>query len=397
MKKFKFKGLGIEITRKCNKKCKHCMKGESQNISISKNIIDKLFLDVEDCNEIQLFGGEPLLEIDIIDYLVDKIIESNWNVTAIQLTTNGTIQDSKICDVFKKFCNSRQDRFTLLRISDDTFHNVNESTKTFNYYKPIVDKINKELGREAISLMTTSESEKNNRKFLIYSGRAVKYINENRNKFTPFGEIPVRCPCCYNHRVKIINNEILCALQISATGNIGLFEEQSFELDDKMSFGNIIDSNITSLIINHNNNCLLECKETEDMNTYGDTGKFVPNVNSDSRIYFEIVSLIFEKFNLARVIAKQRFKNISTEDIISNISFPSVNEEMLKLIERIYFKYNGIYFNPFSYTDALIYVRNKLKSNDFYVFPDYEFGTLNDLLNSYSFKYLEKLNEEYNN
>lgn len=103
--------------------------------------------------------------------------------------------------------------------------------------------------------MTTSESEKNNQKFLIYSGRAVKYINENRNKFTPFGEIPVRCPCCYNHRVKIINNEILCALQISATGNIGFSEEQSFELDDKMSFGKIIDNNINSLIINHNNNC----------------------------------------------------------------------------------------------------------------------------------------------
>ena len=46
MEKLKLKGLGIEITRKCNKTCSHCMKGDSQNISLSKEIVDKLFSDI---------------------------------------------------------------------------------------------------------------------------------------------------------------------------------------------------------------------------------------------------------------------------------------------------------------------------------------------------------------
>ena len=100
MKKLKLKGLGIEIKRDCNKKCVHCMKGEAQNIIIDKKTIDKLFSDIKDCDEFIFYGGEPLLKIDVIEYIIDKIIENNWNVNTIQLTTNGTILDEKICNVF---------------------------------------------------------------------------------------------------------------------------------------------------------------------------------------------------------------------------------------------------------------------------------------------------------
>lgn len=37
-------GLSIEITRKCNMNCIFCSRGDSQNLTISKSIIDKTLL-----------------------------------------------------------------------------------------------------------------------------------------------------------------------------------------------------------------------------------------------------------------------------------------------------------------------------------------------------------------
>ena len=38
--------LSVEITRKCQLKCAHCMKGEAQNIDMSVEVIDKLLESV---------------------------------------------------------------------------------------------------------------------------------------------------------------------------------------------------------------------------------------------------------------------------------------------------------------------------------------------------------------
>lgn len=232
-------------------------------------------------------------------------------------------------------------------------------------------------------------------KYILYSGNAKDYVNLNKNKFTPNGNIPVKCCDQYNHRAKIVNNEVYCRLHISANGNIGFDEERSYELADKLTFGNILDNDITSLILKHNDNCLLRCEETTDLTTFCDTWRFVPNVNSDSRIYFQIVGLILEKFILARTIAKEKFKYVTAQDLIENIPFPQVGNKMPNLVERIYNRYSKQFLNPYSYTNALLYVLNLLESDDIYVFPDYDFGTLDDLLNSYSFRQLEELNEKY--
>lgn len=398
MKKLKLRGLGIEITRKCNKSCKHCMKGESQNISISKEIVDKLFSDIQDCNEFMFLGGEPLLEIDIIEYIIDKIIENNWSVSAIQLTTNGTIRDEKICHIYKKFCESGDHRFALLRVSNDTFHNSYESKRTVDFYKPIINKINKELGRVAITLNTVFENEKDNYNYILYSGKAINYIDTHKNQFVPFGTMLVKCPELFDHRIKIVDDEVFCRLRIAANGNIGFDEERSFALDDKMSFGNIMDSDVTSLIIEHNKNCLLRCEETTDINTYESTSDFVPNINEDSRIYFKIVGKILKKFHLSRTIAKEKFEYVPTQDIITTIPFPIVvSKQMPSLVEKIYIKYKGQPMNPFSYTSALKYVLNIVENESIYFFPDYSFGTLDDLYNSSSFKELEGLNDKYKN
>ena len=38
--------LVIEVTRKCNLQCAHCLRGEAQDIEISEAVIDKIFHDL---------------------------------------------------------------------------------------------------------------------------------------------------------------------------------------------------------------------------------------------------------------------------------------------------------------------------------------------------------------
>lgn len=398
MKKLKIKGLDIEITRKCNRKCKHCAKGEAQDITISKEIIDKIFSDVQDCEEISLCGGEPLLEIDIIKYIIDKIIENKWSVRAIQLTTNATIRDPKICDIYKKYCQSGNNKYALLRISDDPFHDSKDVKMTMNFYSSIISRINKELGRKLIVLNT--ESQGNNIYALCYCGRAKNYIDTHKYQFVPFGKTNVICPNLNNHRIRITNDEVICKLMVSANGNIGIYGFRSFEQDDKLAFGNILNNDITSLIMKHNDTCLLRCEEVENITAFSDLGGFVPNLKDESRIYFKIVGIILKKFHLTRSIAKQKYENIPAQDIITNIPSPTT-EKILPILQDVRNKYRSE-INPFSSNaDQFKDLKDLVTREDFYFYSDanevYGFGSYDDLLNSPAFTKLKELNEKYKN
>ena len=69
-KKYSLHDLSVEITRRCNKNCLHCMKGDAQNVTITEDIIDRVIADIPDVARLSLVGGEPLLELDKIAYLI---------------------------------------------------------------------------------------------------------------------------------------------------------------------------------------------------------------------------------------------------------------------------------------------------------------------------------------
>jgi len=54
--------LIIEITRKCNFTCDHCLRGEAQNKDIDHKVIDALLdNNIEYISNITFTGGEPSL------------------------------------------------------------------------------------------------------------------------------------------------------------------------------------------------------------------------------------------------------------------------------------------------------------------------------------------------
>lgn len=125
----------IEITRKCNLQCEHCLRGDSQNITMSKDVIDRIFEDAADCKQILLTGGEPLLALDEIEYFVDRILKSDWTTSNLAMTVNGTIRDKRLIDIANKFCKSKEGRTFYIFISNDEFHDRKELKQALEFYQ----------------------------------------------------------------------------------------------------------------------------------------------------------------------------------------------------------------------------------------------------------------------
>lgn len=85
--------LIIEVTRKCNLNCDHCLRGCSQNMDMKKEYIDELFKQLSkagiDCLDLTLTGGEPSLNIPMINYTIEKLENSNITLSMFYIATNG--------------------------------------------------------------------------------------------------------------------------------------------------------------------------------------------------------------------------------------------------------------------------------------------------------------------
>lgn len=142
--KYKFSQITFEITRKCNMKCAHCLRGKMQPVSMSKEVIDKLFEVSKGIDSIFLTGGEPFLEPDIIEYLVDKIIENDFDVSYLGVITNGTILNDRgirCAKAFDRFADWRsqkdevqQEWYSNIEVSNDAFHD-SDVDKAVDFYK----------------------------------------------------------------------------------------------------------------------------------------------------------------------------------------------------------------------------------------------------------------------
>lgn len=80
--------LALEVTRRCNMACEHCLRGEAQNCDIDFKVINKATKFVSP-SSVVFTGGEPSLNTMAIDYYF-KRCEVNDNVPeSFYVVTNG--------------------------------------------------------------------------------------------------------------------------------------------------------------------------------------------------------------------------------------------------------------------------------------------------------------------
>jgi uncharacterized protein len=93
-------GLTLMVTHACNLRCAYCYTGlkkrKSMSLAIGRRAIDRAVasIDPEGTLELSFFGGEPLLEADLIGQIVEyaeQQTDPHGQNLSLSLTTNGTI------------------------------------------------------------------------------------------------------------------------------------------------------------------------------------------------------------------------------------------------------------------------------------------------------------------
>lgn len=123
--------LTVEITRRCNLKCKHCMRGEAECVDISYRDVDSLFSLVNEVHELYITGGEPSLCVPQLRYIVHLIQERNIKVDRITIISNGQGENIdeyiQVLSDLSSVC--RHPMRNTIAISVDSWHGSSEESE----------------------------------------------------------------------------------------------------------------------------------------------------------------------------------------------------------------------------------------------------------------------------
>ncbi len=314
--------LSIEVTRRCNRKCIHCLRGLAQKTIITPEIIDRIFDEVKDCKHIALKGGESLLEMDMLEYLIRKIINSRWNIKVFQFTSNGTIYNENVMTLLNELYADKKCR-VILRISGDSFHNQDLSSKTFEKYN-IQNKNNN------IELVYIDKV-----KYLKSSGRGKEYIENNKSEL---GQYEWITDVFVEKRiVSILGETIYSPILLAANGNITFDDECTYDILDSIAMGNILEASLKDIFENNNIRALLIEKDFEvlrEIKSYINYYRYYKTESYRNYMRFKLAHKIYSVLWDKRKEFHQLYPHIKTEYIVNK--YPMSDYDVFLDIDRIY-------------------------------------------------------------
>lgn len=234
--------LQFELTRRCNQKCAHCCRGDAQDIDLTKDIVDDFFEknDIYYIGTLLFSGGEPTLNGEMLEYIVDKIIEKDITVEMFMLSINGLLYSEALVRGLNKlrdYIISKSDRKVycpgLLMISQDQFHQ--------DASKEVVDKLSKLSYFSPIDKHVIKEED------LLPFGRA--YTN-GLSKMEP--DLSELINYQKNYKVKEYEGVTYLVIEyqyIGANGNVINDACETYSLMDEYSLGNVKEQSIEEIYI----------------------------------------------------------------------------------------------------------------------------------------------------
>ena len=122
--------LILEVTRKCNLQCAHCLRGKAQRMSMSNEVLFKTMGSIESIGTLTLTGGEPSLAPEVLEYLLENLYVRRIQVGSFYIVTNGMPHNR-----FRRFLTAVERLYgwcdlqdsCLLTVSRDQFHPFNKN------------------------------------------------------------------------------------------------------------------------------------------------------------------------------------------------------------------------------------------------------------------------------
>jgi len=164
----------IEVTRKCNIRCMHCLRGEMVNKDIDFSYIDKLLDQYTSIYSVTFTGGEPSLNVPAINHFLEEVKRRNIHVGSFFMYTNGVkISEEFVVTCLRLYAYCYEKDMCNVTVSNDVYH-AEES----NYNTELLDGLgffHRKYTKEATQV-----------EYLLYQGLAMdNFYCKNEVKVSP--------------------------------------------------------------------------------------------------------------------------------------------------------------------------------------------------------------------
>lgn len=197
--------LILEVTRKCNISCDHCLRGEPLNVNLKKEYIDTLLDQTSYIGTVTFTGGEPTLNVPIMEYFLEQCKQRNISIDGFYVATNGmNVPESFVMFCLKMFSYCSDKEMCRIDVSNDMYHRSEGSydeslLKGLSFYGKKFEKDGFDYNR-GTSLIKQGRS---------YKGHEIKVVDEKNIDLEYFeneldiylnckGEIINGCDWSYN-------------------------------------------------------------------------------------------------------------------------------------------------------------------------------------------------------
>jgi len=126
MKKINIDSLVIEITRRCNMHCEHCLRGDQQDTDMQLVYLHSLFQKIKYVNCLTITGGEPSLNISGIRCILSVAKLYNVRIGNFFVATNAKeITHDFIRVMIDLYLYCEENEISQVAWSNDEYHDNN--------------------------------------------------------------------------------------------------------------------------------------------------------------------------------------------------------------------------------------------------------------------------------
>lgn len=236
--------LVIEVTRKCNLNCAHCLRGKSEDMVFDTAMLPNIFENVEYVSSITFTGGEPSLYPDVIRQTLEHMKENNISLGFFFIATNATFYSQDfifvILDLYA-YCEEKE--YCNLSVSIDQYHtSLNDKAYSiYTAFKFYSDMKEHENGFDDNQLLNRGNA---------YENGLGSRNNVIKNSFTTYSYSR------YNNDVSIDD-----CIYVSSNGMVTLDCDLSYDMIDEPEYhiGNVQKESLKSILLRE-----IEKAEKED-------------------------------------------------------------------------------------------------------------------------------------
>ena len=125
--------LVLHLTERCNMQCKYCFMtqgSERMPVEVAEAAVDYLLQECGQYARVTFFGGEPLLEFELIEHITDYIGSRSSRQVMLDIVTNGTF----LTEEFLEYAD-----INGIRISISYDGLLNDTNRVNEDMKPVLD------------------------------------------------------------------------------------------------------------------------------------------------------------------------------------------------------------------------------------------------------------------